>query len=609
MKRHLPFQPQPQAGESVRSYVYRLAEGNNYESPNWLTHVPDIANFLRPIVEEKVTGVKPVWLELLLRGHKRIHRGIPGPRYKVVSDAKFCPLCLREGYWRAEWEYLYYTVCHIHEVELKSTCEECCSPSLWPRPKLMFCKCGADFSLQSTIPASHLETMLSKEVKALAQAQPSLGLLPVREVIGSDKFEDACSFIRIIGRHFNKRYLPGSKNAPVPDLSLARLHVQQTAAVLTNWPDDFRNFLHTYAKLDTADPNSYVRSRALTSLLKALLTIDRTAPVAIETRNLLSSHEPIVWDKRHYGPYPKPKSPPPDKFMHITAFSKRMRVSKRTIEDLIDNGDLYAIRRPRGKREFVLIPTAEAERAKSALQDKLSHKETAELLGISRKRLSVLREAWLFRAGKLRKHATSQYSYKQIHQFMSRFKLHKRRPRCNDARSLRDIAKYIASSDQEFVAIVQAIIDRDLRIVHHEPDLGALAGVHISQASLDNWRNERRRRILLVEDAAMRLGLKQEVAYHLVRNGLIKSSIERHGRRLCRIVLEEDLEQFTVTYISAVEMAKMYSTSPKHLVDKLFRREIHAKIGPTIDGGRQYFFLRTQLSYCDNIFGSARATA
>ncbi len=606
MKRHFPFQPAPGEGESIRSYLHRLTEGNQYECPSWLAGIPDFAAFYCAVPAGKVAGAKPAWLQKVLRGPSYGRSFGSIPRYRIVSGARFCPICLRSsGYWRAEWEYLYYTTCHIHDVELRSTCEKCSKHILWSRPRLMNCRCGADLSNQSTAPANSLESMLGKEMLALARSQPSLNLLPIRFAIGSDNFEDACYFIRIIGRHYNKRYAPTAKNAPVPDLNLSRIHLQQAAALLTNWPENFRIFLRAYAKLDNPDPESYVRSPQLKSLLKALIAFNSRAPVSTETMNLLSELEPVVWDKRHYGLYPKPSIP--GKYVHITAFAKKMHVSKQTIEDLIDSGELNAIRRPRGNRQFVLIPTAELKQAQSALTDKLSHKETAQLLGISRKRLSQLREARIFRAGKIRAGAPAQYSYKQIHQFMAQFKVLQKQPKCPDPRSLKDIAKYIASSDHEFIVIVRAVVEQQLHIVHHDPVLGAIAGVHISQAALDEWRDRRRKRVLRIDDVAKRLGFKQEVVYHLVRKGLIKSSVEKLGRRLCRIVLEEDLEQFTSTYISAVEMAKLYGTSPKHLVYRLFRRLIHPETGPKIDGGRQYFYLRLQLRYSDNVFGKSRA--
>jgi hypothetical protein len=95
-----------------------------------------------------------------------------------------------------------------------------------------------------------------------------------------------------------------------------------------------------------------------------------------------------------------------------------------------------------------------------------------------------------------------------------------------------------------------------------------------------------------VDDVAHRLGLKQEVAYQLVRNGLIKSRTEKIGRRLGRIVLDDDIKEFSSRYISAAEMSSTYGKSPRWLVHNLFKRMIHPETGPKIDGGRQYFYLR-----------------
>jgi excisionase family DNA binding protein len=468
----------------------------------------------------------------------------------------------------------------------------------------MYCKCGADFSSQTTSPASPLEVMLSREVLAIASSLPALDLLPIRTVTGSNKFEDACSFIRAIGKHYNQRYAPNARNLPLPDLGLARTHVQQTATILSNWPDSFQIFLRQFAQLDTAEPQSYFRSTALSNLLRALLKFDRTSPLAIETRNLLSALEPTVWDKRHYGPYPKPQVSTPSKFSYITPAAKRLNVSRKTVKQLIADGKLCAINRPGGRRDFTLIPTSALSQAQSSLTDRISHKETARLLGISSNRLTQLQEAELFSTGKTGASCTIYYSHKQLGRFLEDFKVCEDQHHCSDSRSLKNIAKYITSCDREFVAIIRALMNRDLRIVHYDKALGTLAGMHVSQSEFAEWRAQKRIRNLLVDEAAQCLGLKQEVAYHLVRKGLIKSSREKVGRRTCRIILQKDLEEFIQKYISAVEMAKMYGTSPQSLVYRLFRKSIYPETGPAIDGGRQYFYLRSQVRYSDNVFGN-----
>jgi hypothetical protein len=89
-----------------------------------------------------------------------------------------------------------------------------------------------------------------------------------------------------------------------------------------------------------------------------------------------------------------------------------------------------------------------------------------------------------------------------------------------------------------------------------------------------------------------------------VHRGFIKSRTEKIGRRLGRVIFEEDIQEFSLQYISAVEMAETYGTSPRSLVQKLFKRMIHPETGPKIDGGRQYFYLRLMLSRADKILKS-----
>lgn len=591
MKRVFPYQPSLGEGESARSYLHRLAEGNNYESIRMLSAVPDFASFYHQVVERKDIGIQPAWVKKLLGGDAFYRLSSAMPRHKNVTEARYCPECLRnDKYWRAEREYLYCTVCRIHETELRSNCEVCGDQIDWTRKKLMRCDCGAELESQRSVLADIKELKLWRELIALGNGELELNLLPLRSVTGSDNFEDACYFIRGFGRHYIKRYEPGKRNPQFPDLHQCRFHLLRTAEILYDWPANYRSFLLDFADLKTADPTSYVRSPTVKGFLKSI-TARPSSQASLETVDFFSKHEPIVWDKRHYGSGNLPQSVKPQKYLHITSFAEQLHVSNKTIGNLIRCGKLHSAERPRGKRKFVLIPSFQLERARWVLADRISEKEAGRVLGISVNRLRQLNEAKLLSSARRSRGIAKQFSYKNISKFLARFKTVSSE-QCSDARSLKGINKYIAASDQEFIAIVEAMLGRALNIVGHEPSLGLLGGIHLSQRSLEEWREKRRRRILTVDEVARRLGLKQEVTYQLVHRGFIKSRTEKIGRRLGRVIFEEDIQEFSLKYISAVEMAETYGTSPRSLVQKLFKRMIHPETGPKIDGGRQYFYLR-----------------
>jgi len=461
VKRLFPYQPSLGEGESVRSYLHRIAEGNNYDSIRMLSAVPGFASFYHQVAGGKDIGIQPAWLKRLL-GSDAFHRLASAmPRHKNVTEARYCPECLRsDGYWRTEWEYLYCTVCRIHETELRSNCEDCGEQIDWARKKLMRCDCDAELESQRSVFADIKELTLWRELIALGCGEPELNLLPLRAVTGSDNFDDACYFIRGFGRHYIKKYEPSRRNPQFPDLQQCRFHLLRTAEILYDWPANYRNFLLDFADLKTAEPKSYVRSPAVKSFLKSITARPRSQ-ASLETVNFFSKHEPIVWDKRHYGSGNLPPSVKPQKYLHITSFAKQMHVSNKTIGNLIRCGKLHSAERPRGKRKFVLIPSFQLERARWVLADRISEKEAGRVLGISVNRLRQLNEAKLLSGARRSKGIAKQFSYKNISKFLARFKT-AANEQCSDARSLKHINKYIAGSDQEFIAIVEAMLERTL---------------------------------------------------------------------------------------------------------------------------------------------------
>lgn len=127
---------------------------------------------------------------------------------------------------------------------------------------------------------------------------------------------------------------------------------------------------------------------------------------------------------------------------------------------------------------------------------------------------------------------------------------------------------------------------------------GAVAAVlPIGLACLDPdallaWRVAKRRTSDLgmsVDDAARALGLKQQVAYELVRKGLlIAVRIDGYGHR----VFDDAVNSFRATYVSLVDLARERKTAPRALLQGIGASPV---MGPMIDGARQYFFRRSDL--------------
>jgi len=94
-------------------------------------------------------------------------------------------------------------------------------------------------------------------------------------------------------------------------------------------------------------------------------------------------------------------------------------------------------------------------------------------------------------------------------------------------------------------------------------------------------------------EAAKRLGLKEQVVYELVSKQLLAANlVPRQGRVFKRISLRS-LEQFQAEYVSLATLAKVAGTSASLLLRQI---EAQPVTGPRVDGGRQYFYRRADLS-------------
>jgi hypothetical protein len=97
---------------------------------------------------------------------------------------------------------------------------------------------------------------------------------------------------------------------------------------------------------------------------------------------------------------------------------------------------------------------------------------------------------------------------------------------------------------------------------------------------------------------ALRIGVKQEVVYALVRVGLLQASLRRSGRRTEQRVKRSVLDDFEHRYIFGRDVARVLARSPRATVDFLATEGVLPVAGPGIDGCRQIVFERDQVTDC-----------
>ncbi|MNN77243.1 hypothetical protein D3C81_1936920 [compost metagenome] len=110
--------------------------------------------------------------------------------------------------------------------------------------------------------------------------------------------------------------------------------------------------------------------------------------------------------------------------------------------------------------------------------------------------------------------------------------------------------------------------------------------------TLIDWLRSRREKagLVTVDGAAKLLGIKQQVAYDLVKVGLLKSETSPKGL----VIHPLSVEAFSNEYVSLSSLAKAMKTTPRKALPIL---GIVPATGPSVDGSRKYFFKRDDIRF------------
>lgn len=87
---------------------------------------------------------------------------------------------------------------------------------------------------------------------------------------------------------------------------------------------------------------------------------------------------------------------------------------------------------------------------------------------------------------------------------------------------------------------------------------------------------------LSIAEAAKALGMKEEVAYALVRAGRLGSQTVQCSRRSAQVVSLKDLDHFKCNYILSSEIGQFLNTSPKSVCFHLRLKGFEPVAGPSL---------------------------
>lgn len=595
---HLVMRPRPLTQESTPGYLLRVAMANGLSSiPALFRACCDRGSLFPFDALRKLLGLEDEEvLQLFGPLPSRWGKNEP-PEELTVQDfihtyRRWCPLCLsKQAYQQGYWDLKLVTLCTRHQVWLQDRCPQCGAKQGWNGSSLLYCTCGYCLSDGSAEPAGGLPLGLTKALlpESTATAGPDVGL-PAGGQLSRIQWQ------RLVCRlgQFSSGVQPSRPGqlARLDDLGTARTIIENAAAIFHEWPTRFVRLLEDIQA--AAGPSISLKTSF--GVLYRLLYVELDHPAYQFLRDCFEDHLKTNW----WGVVCRRNSRlKPSTLERQTRMTKKQAcqatgVRPSVLQHLaqqellpIQDVPLPSGRKARTFRQADVAAAAEVVQGAGNLSELARHANIAERRVRDLVKLGVLKpiisraggSSWLFSADDFRQMLVPTDALETGDRPMV---------------ALASLLKSGRLAREEGGAFIAAILAREVRGFSESGGMAPVGQVVLGKEEVVCWRTNWRQHHggpLSIPEAAIELCLKQEVVYHLIRRGLLHAKHASTGWK----VDQQAIHDFREKYVALADLAREKRTSPRHLMSSI---TAHPVSGPEVDGGRQYFFWRSEVMAC-----------
>lgn len=592
MKPLMPVRPRPQAGESTRGYLMRVAKANGHRTTHtWLNGQgveagSALKHLLRLLALDstdlsKLTGPLPARF-----GPWSLPHGLVATDFNH-GHRRWCPLCLaQEPVLQGVWEIKLTCVCPRHSVWLVEQCPQCSARQRWVGTDLSHCACGANLAAAEAVSADGIDSamacLLSGE-SCTASLCPDFENLtvPLRH-----------RFVRLLGLLVDGAMAPKpGQQADLHHLELARRFVMGAVRLLEGWPTRFEAQLLEARQKANMSPSL----KSTYGVLYRVLFRDLHNSGFQFVRDAFEEHIHRHWwgmvcrrngllQASTVERHPR---------LSLPRVAQAVMVGPSVVRHLVQAQLVFAdaVVLKSGKQMMTLHENA-VEPLAEMLNGAVTLADAARHAALPERRMRQLIKAGVVRP------LVSRPSQRAASWLIAKADLDRLQVQVvgmDGAATLpvRDALKYWQLQEAEAMAMLKAIIDGQLRAQADMDGCQPVGLAQISRTDLRQWLlslRSARGWAMSIDEASVLLGIKQQVAYELVRRGLLNASgDDANGRK----VSPSDIAAFERDFVSLVALARAAKRSPRALLDEF---QVRPVIGPCIDGGRQYFYRRCDVA-------------
>ncbi len=521
-----------------------------------------------------------------LFGHP-VHENLVGLSVRTV-----CPLCLRESpHHRGIWDLPLHTACPKHAVLMVDRCPRCKALLTWSTPSVGTCsnrRCRHPLAGIDPDPVEPAETEGIANIVGLVIGDRP-GVTPSMTV--NDTIRRVLDLgVFAIGKRGARRPVGFSRKRPIETMRI----MNAGWSVLANWPAGFRALidalrveapgrdgrygvrkefgtLPTWLDERAAEPDLahlVAEFRDYTGRLSALST---RAPSVLRYRATSGLNTEVITDSEAAG---------------IVGL-EHSRLSK-----LADEHDLWVVA-PTGSGAPSLLDSRKFALIVERISRTLTKADAAEILNISKGAFQAFQNSRLLRPIRSEVRILPERIYRAedlsilLDALAAKAEFKTPPEGCGELLTISALARCGATIGE----IVQGVFEGKLRPYAIDVKERGLGRFLFKPVWVHRLLHPDRH--VGVDTAAAVLGVKQEVAYHFLRCGLlhaIPGSSRFDG---------EAIDAFQAEYITGTEIAAKHGLRARWVSVKLVELGVEPVCAPQVDGCRQYLFRRADLETVD----------
>lgn len=615
----LLHRPPPLVGESIMGYLTRAVFENGFTSPDTLLHIVQLDTSL-PFRHCDITNLAHMLGILPHQISSRCYwprpdvvsvpqyNGSPVKRWMLnLLRPRLCPLCLREtNIHLMVWDLAIVACCPAHGIKLQDHCPECGTSLTWPHAAFGKCaQCGFDYrdSCVRHVPEPALK--LTEHILSIASKVEKRD--PQFSIFDGSSLSSAIELVMFLGAHALNRGLGSGcwMSARLSASAMVRL-VNSAAEILADWPQRFYMLLETIRASNAFLVDKTGIGHEFGAFYETL-THCMTATDFDFIRNEMRFYIQHQWD----GGFISRKnsrlsltSKKHELFITRAAAARFLRVRPTTVSRQLEANKLRGLTRQMGSRMLTLIEKPSLLRQAAIIEDTITFREARSILGVSERGFRSLLECGILNPLE-EKIPQPQYrwsfSKKQVTKFLRQ--IFTGIPKL-EVKQMAHLVSFdvtlrtLTSLGHTLGDFVKIIISQRLMVRIRDCRQTGLKQCLFDNADVESYVAKNSlvgSDFLTLPQVALSLKLKEQVVYDLANQRILSTHLKQGRGRTFLTVHVNDLRRFTRLYVPGATLAEKLKTSPRSVMQGLAKRNITPVTGPTVDGGRQYFYRAEQV--------------